>query len=133
VARAGPGERRRPGPAFFDTYPERLRLDAYAVGWVADFPDPDTYGGPLVGTGGAMNTGYSSKEVDRMIQASQECADRGEAAQGFRALQEAVARDVPVIPLWQAKEYVVTSEDVGGGQYLSDGTGVFRLWRLNWI
>ncbi|MET9734764.1 hypothetical protein ABZZ79_30240 [Streptomyces sp. NPDC006458] len=31
------------------------------------------------------------------------------------------------------EEYVVTTLDVGGGQYLSDGTGVFRLWRLDWI
>ncbi|WP_159054508.1 hypothetical protein [Streptomyces dysideae] len=31
------------------------------------------------------------------------------------------------------ERYVVTSEDVGDGQYLSDGTGVFRFWRLNWI
>ncbi|MFE9023036.1 ABC transporter substrate-binding protein [Streptomyces sp. NPDC007808] len=109
------------------------KLDAYAVGWVADFPDPDTYGGPLVGTDGTMNTGYSDKAVDRLITASQRFADRSQATRDFRSLQETVARDVPVIPLWQAKEYVVTSEDVGGGQYLSDGTGVFRLWRLTWI
>jgi len=109
------------------------KLDAYAVGWVADYPDPDTYGAPLVGTDGTMNTGYSSHEVDRLVQDSQRFADRGEAEQDFRDLQAAVARDVPVIPLWQAKDYVVTSEDVGGGQYLSDGTGVFRLWRLDWI
>ncbi|WP_369171906.1 ABC transporter substrate-binding protein [Streptomyces sp. R28] len=109
------------------------KLDAYAVGWVADFPDPDTYGGPLVGTDGTMNTGYGNKTVDRLITSSQQYADRSEATRDFRSLQEAVARDVPVIPLWQAKEYVVTSEDVGGGQYLSDGTGIFRLWRLTWI
>jgi peptide/nickel transport system substrate-binding protein len=109
------------------------KLDAYAVGWVADFPDPDTYGGPLVGTHGTMNTGYSSKTVDQLIQASQKFADRAEATRDFREVQQAVAHDVPAIPLWQAKEYVVTSEDVGGGQYLSDGTGVFRLWRLDWI
>ncbi|MEU6377730.1 ABC transporter substrate-binding protein [Streptomyces sp. NPDC046909] len=109
------------------------KLDAYAVGWVADYPDPDTYGGPLVGSDGTMNTGYSSKEVDRLIQASQQFEERGDATEDFRSMQDAIARDVPVIPLWQAKEYVVTSEDVGGGQYLSDGTGVFRLWRLNWI
>ncbi|NNN35256.1 peptide-binding protein [Streptomyces sp. S3(2020)] len=109
------------------------KLDAYAVGWVADYPDPDTYGAPLVGTDGTMSTGYSSSQVDRLIQASQRFEDRGEATEDFRSLQDAVARDVPVIPLWQAKEYVVTSEDVGGGQYLSDGTGVFRLWRLTWI
>ncbi|MFC5215311.1 ABC transporter substrate-binding protein [Streptomyces coerulescens] len=108
-------------------------LDAYAVGWVADFPDPDTYGGPLIGTNGTMSTGYSDRAVDQLITASQQYADRSEATKDFRALQEAVARDVPVIPLWQAKEYVVSSEEVGGGQYLSDGTGVFRLWRLTWI
>ncbi len=47
------------------------KLDAYGVGWVADFPDPDTYGGPLVGTEGTMNTGYSDSAVDRLIQKSQ--------------------------------------------------------------
>ncbi|MFE5819813.1 ABC transporter substrate-binding protein [Streptomyces sp. NPDC056479] len=109
------------------------KVDAYAVGWVADFPDPDTYGGPLVGTGATMNTGYSDKTVDQLITASQQFADRSEAAKDFGSLQEAVARDVPVIPLWQAKEYVVSGEEIGGGQYLSDGTGVFRLWRLTWI
>lgn len=109
------------------------KLDAYAVGWVADYPDPDTFGAPLVGTDGSMHTGYSSKAVDRLIQDSRRYADRGEVSEDFRELQQTVAADVPVIPLWQAKEYVVTSEAVGGGQYLSDGTGVFRLWRLDWI
>ncbi|MEV5435739.1 ABC transporter substrate-binding protein [Streptomyces sp. NPDC052682] len=106
------------------------KLDAYAVGWVADFPDPDTFGGPLVGTHGTMNTGYSSKTVDRLIRSSQRYADRSQAVNDIGDLQQTLAHDVPVIPLWQAKQYVVTSEDVGGGQYLSDGTGVFRLWRL---
>ncbi|MEU6255980.1 ABC transporter substrate-binding protein [Streptomyces sp. NPDC047043] len=109
------------------------KLDAYAVGWVADYPDPDTFGAPLVGTGGTMNTGYSNKAVDQLIRASQQYADRGDASSDFRTLQEDVARDVPVIPLWQGKEYVLSSEDVGGSQYLDDGTGVFRLWSLTWI
>lgn len=109
------------------------KLDAYAVGWVADYPDPDTFGAPIVGTDSAMKTGYSSKAVDRMIAASQRFADRGEAEGDLKDLQAAIARDVPVVPLWQAKDFVVSSEDVGGGQYVSDGTGVFRLWRLIWI
>ncbi|MEU0603786.1 ABC transporter substrate-binding protein [Streptomyces sp. NPDC006393] len=106
------------------------KLDAYAVGWVPDYPDPDTFAGPLVGTGSSMNTGYSSKAVDRLITDSQQYADRSRVAVDFRNLQAEVAQDVPLIPLWQQKEYVVSIEDVGGGQYLSDGTGVFRLWKL---
>ncbi|MGY1498091.1 ABC transporter substrate-binding protein [Streptomyces sp. QTS52] len=109
------------------------KLDAYAVGWVADFPDPDTFTGPLVGTGNSMKNEYSSKKVDRLILDSRQYADRARAAQDFRALQQLIAQDVPVVPLWQRKEYVVSSVDVGGGQYLSDGTGVFRLWTLDWI
>ncbi|MFI6658278.1 ABC transporter substrate-binding protein [Streptomyces sp. NPDC050523] len=109
------------------------KLDAYAVGWVADYPDPDTFGAPLVGSDGTMNTGYSSKAVDGLIRTSQSYADRSDAATDFSSLQQDVARDVPVIPLWQGKEYVLSSEDVGGGQYLDDGTGVFRLWSLTWI
>ncbi|MFD1662011.1 ABC transporter substrate-binding protein [Streptomyces caeni] len=109
------------------------RLDAYAVGWVADFPDPDNFSGPLVGTGNSMKNGYSSKAVDALIRDSQQYSDRSRVTADFEQVQQLVARDVPLIPLWQAKEYVVGSEDVGGGQYLSDGTGVFRLWRLTWI
>lgn len=109
------------------------KLDAYAVGWVADYPDPDTFAAPLVGTGSTMHTGYSNKLVDNLIVNSRTYADRSLVSQDFRNVQADVAADVPLIPLWQRKEYVVSNEDVGGGQYLSDGTGVFRLWRLTWI
>ncbi|MEU6220397.1 ABC transporter substrate-binding protein [Streptomyces sp. NPDC047022] len=109
------------------------KLDAFAIGWVADFPDPDTFGAPLIGTGNSMKNGYSNKDVDNLILDSQRYSDRSRTSADFQQIQEKVARDAPVIPLWQRKEYVVTSEDIGGGQYLSDGTGVFRLWRLSWI
>ncbi|MFI7500313.1 ABC transporter substrate-binding protein [Streptomyces sp. NPDC049687] len=109
------------------------KLDAYAVGWVADYPDPDTYAGPLVGSGSTMNTGYSNKTVDRYITDSQRYADRSQVSDDFKNLQQLIADDVPVIPLWQRKEYVVTTSDIGGGQYLADGNGVFRLWALDWI
>ncbi|MEU6505546.1 ABC transporter substrate-binding protein [Streptomyces sp. NPDC046942] len=109
------------------------KMDAWAVGWVADYPDPDTFGAALVGTGSTMSTGYSNKVVDHLIQDSQQYADRSRAVSDFKDIQSDVAQDVPLIPLWQRKEFVVSTEDVGGGQYLDDGTGVFRLWRLNWI
>jgi peptide/nickel transport system substrate-binding protein len=109
------------------------KLDSYAVGWVADYPDPDTFGGPLVGSDSTMSTGYSNKEIDSLIQASQQYADRSRVTEDFSGVQQKVAEDVPLLPLWQAKEYVVSTEDVGGGQYLLDGTGIFRLWSLNWI
>ncbi|MFC7830897.1 ABC transporter substrate-binding protein [Streptomyces sp. NPDC057375] len=108
-------------------------MDAWTAGWVADYPDPDTFGASLVGTGSSMNTGYSDKQVDRLIADSRQFADRGRTSDAFRDLQIRIAKDVPLIPLWQRKDYVVSTEDVGGGEYLADGTGVFRLWRLRRI
>jgi peptide/nickel transport system substrate-binding protein len=40
---------------------------------------------------------------------------------------------VPLVPLWQKKDYVLSSEDVNGSRYLTDGTGIWRLWELGWI
>ncbi|MET8095054.1 ABC transporter substrate-binding protein [Streptomyces sp. NPDC005236] len=108
-------------------------LDSWAVGWVADYPDADTFGAPLVGTGNSMKNGYSNKDVDRLIKETQQDADRSRTADAFRRLQADVAQDVPLIPLWQRKDYVISSEDISGGEYLSDGTGVFRLWQLSWL
>ncbi|WRZ91049.1 ABC transporter substrate-binding protein [Streptomyces sp. NBC_01007] len=108
-------------------------LDVWAVGWVADYPDADTFGSPLVGTGNSMKNGYSSKDVDHLIQETQQDDDRSRTTDAFRRLQQVVAQDVPLIPLWQRKDYVISSEDISGAQYLSDGTGVFRLWRLSWL
>ncbi|MEV5613534.1 ABC transporter substrate-binding protein [Streptomyces sp. NPDC052225] len=109
------------------------KLDAFAVGWLPDFPDPDTFTAQLVRTGSGMHNGYSSKRVDDLIVSSQQYEDRSRTLKDLRLLQEEVARDVPLIPLWQRKEYVLSTEDITGGQYLSDGTGVFRLWSLDWI
>ncbi|MFG3284948.1 ABC transporter substrate-binding protein [Streptomyces sp. NPDC048111] len=109
------------------------KYDSYTAGWLADFPDPDNFGQPLVGTGNSLHNGYSDKGVDELIRQSQEFTDRGRAADDFKALQEKVAQDVPLIPLWQGKNYVLGNKDVSGSQYLSDGTGVWRLWELGWI
>ncbi len=52
------------------------KLDAYAVGWLPDFPDPTRSRQQLVRTGSGMHNGYSSKPVDELIQASQQYEDR---------------------------------------------------------
>jgi ABC-type oligopeptide transport system substrate-binding subunit len=50
-----------------------------------------------------MATGYGSKAADRLITNSQRFADRSDAEADLEALQRIVARDVPVVPLWQAR------------------------------
>ncbi|MEU2492985.1 ABC transporter substrate-binding protein [Streptomyces sp. NPDC007883] len=109
------------------------KYDAYTVGWLPDYPDPDNFVQPLVGRDSTLRSGYRSTRVDRLILSTQQYGDRGRASRDFRSIQDAVAEDVPLVPLWQKKDYVLSIEDVSGSQYLSDGTGIWRLWELGWL
>ncbi|MFF4577625.1 ABC transporter substrate-binding protein [Streptomyces sp. NPDC001373] len=108
-------------------------FDAYTIGWIADFPDADNFLAPLVGKDSSMNNGFSDKAVDDLIARSQSFQNRAEAANDFRELQRVVSQQIPMLPIWQKKDYVLSREAVTGLQYLSDGTGVWRLWELNWL
>ncbi|GGX85448.1 peptide-binding protein [Streptomyces hiroshimensis] len=104
--------------------------DAYCVGWLADFPDPDNFTTPLVGRSSSFRTGYANPKVEQLISTAQDSSQRSRVSKDFRAIQEIIAQDVPVLPLWQKKDYVLSSASVSGTQYLSDGTGQWRLWEL---
>ncbi|MEU6312954.1 ABC transporter substrate-binding protein [Streptomyces sp. NPDC047014] len=108
-------------------------FDAYTIGWIADFPDADNFLAPLVGADSSMNNGFSDKHVDELITRTQSHSERADAASDFRDLQKLVAQQVPMLPIWQKKDYVMSRDAVTGGQYLSDGTGVWRLWELDWL
>ncbi len=94
---------------------------------------PDTFSQPLVGRDSSLHNGYTSKKMDQLISATLQYSDRSRASADFKELQKLVGKDVPLVPLWQKKDYVVAKADVSGSQYLSDGTGVWRLWELGWI
>ncbi|MFI6058771.1 ABC transporter substrate-binding protein [Streptomyces sp. NPDC051286] len=109
------------------------KYDAYTVGWLPDYPDPDTFSQPLVGSDNSLHNGYTSKKMDDLISATRQYSDRSRTAADFKELQALVGEDVPLVPLWQKKDYVLSKTDVSGSQYLADGTGIWRLWELNWI
>ncbi|MEU2235226.1 ABC transporter substrate-binding protein [Streptomyces vietnamensis] len=107
--------------------------DIYPVGWLPDFPDSDSFTAPLVGTKNTLHNGFSSKTIDSLIASTQQYSDRGRATNDFKEIQNEVATDVPLVPLWQKTDYVLSTEAVTGSQYLTDGTGIWRLWELSWI
>ncbi|MER7463947.1 ABC transporter substrate-binding protein [Streptomyces sp. NPDC097981] len=108
-------------------------FDAYTIGWIADFPDADNFLAPLVGADSSMNNGFSDKAVDDLIARTQSFSDRTQASGEFRELQKLVSQRIPMLPVWQKKDYVMSRDAVSGAQYLSDGTGVWRLWELDWL
>ncbi|MGI5339628.1 ABC transporter substrate-binding protein [Streptomyces sp. CA-181903] len=107
--------------------------DAYLLGWVADYPDADTFTSPLVGTGNTLYSGYSNDRIDKLIRDAQRNGRRDGSTDDYRTIQKIIAEDVPLLPLWQKKEFVVSKESISGAQYLRDGSGLWRLWRLDRI
>ncbi|MEW1583152.1 ABC transporter substrate-binding protein [Streptomyces microflavus] len=107
--------------------------DAYGLSWAPDFPDPDNFTSPLVGHTNVVGNTYTNARVNRLITNTQRHSDRKKTAATFREIQKEIAADVPLLPLWQKKEYVLASETMAGSQHLSDGTGIWRLWQLRRI
>ncbi|MBZ4320891.1 ABC transporter substrate-binding protein [Streptomyces huiliensis] len=107
--------------------------DAYVMGWLADYPDADTFTSPLVGKANNLYSGYANDRVDKLIRDAQRSGRREGSTDAYRDIQKIVAEDVPLVPLWQKKEFMLSKESISGAQYLIDRSGLWRLWRLGRI
>jgi len=67
---------------------------------------------------------------NNLIPASRREADRLSAVDSLTDIQDAVAIDVPMIPLWQGKQYVAARDDVTGTAYALNSASSLQLWEL---
>ncbi|MCX4510091.1 ABC transporter substrate-binding protein [Streptomyces sp. NBC_01619] len=103
----------------------------YGLGWFPDFPDPDNYIAPFLDEDNFLNTPYVSTAArNQLIPQSRRTADRGAASASFTQLQDIVATDVPVLPLWQGKQYVAARSDINGVEWTLNASSDLQLWEL---
>ncbi|MGW0700874.1 ABC transporter substrate-binding protein [Streptomyces sp. NPDC002867] len=102
----------------------------YGLGWFPDFPDPDNYTAPFLDKGNFLNSPYVSEEARNLIPQSRREADRTAASPAFKKIQEIVANDVPVLPLWQGKQYVAAHDDITGVEWALNTSSDLQLWEL---
>ncbi|MEV6327320.1 ABC transporter substrate-binding protein [Streptomyces sp. NPDC051909] len=103
----------------------------YGLGWFPDYPDPDNYIAPFLDSDNFLNTPYVNQSVrDRLIPQSRRQADRTAATPVFEQIQKIVAKDVPVLPLWQGKQYVAARDDVTGVEWALNTSSDLLLWEL---
>ncbi|RWL80468.1 MAG: ABC transporter substrate-binding protein [Mesorhizobium sp.] len=93
------------------------------LGWIADFPDPSDFYGPILGCGSAVAGGwnwswYCNKDIDTRAQAADampvpaKAEERNKAwAQIFTDIQ---ANDAPWIPVFNERRVVAKSKRMGG-------------------
>ncbi|MDX2745468.1 ABC transporter substrate-binding protein, partial [Streptomyces sp. NRRL_B-2557] len=103
----------------------------YGMGWFPDFPDPDTYTAPFLDKNNFLNSPYESTLIqDTLIPESRRVADRSAAAETFSKIQDIVATDVPVLPVWQGKQYVASRDGLTGVEWAVTSSADLQLWEL---
>ncbi|WP_329043119.1 ABC transporter substrate-binding protein [Streptomyces sp. NBC_00178] len=121
------------GKAWDKYRPEQKKgeYSVYGMGWFPDFPDPDTYTAPFLDKNNFLNSPYrSALAQDTLIPQSRREADRSAASDAFEKLQDIVATDVPVLPIWQGKQYVASLDGLNGVEYAVNSSADLQLWEL---
>ena len=111
---------------------EKGKYGAYVKGWVPDYPDPDNFTAPFFGEGNVLSNHYSSRRiVHQIIPATAAEADRAATGPAFDELQDTVADDVPMLPLWQGRQYAVAGPGISGLEWTLDPSTIFRFWEIS--
>ncbi|MEU0750672.1 ABC transporter substrate-binding protein, partial [Streptomyces albogriseolus] len=108
------------------------KYGVYVKGWVPDYPDADNFTGPFFGEGNVLDNNYDAGEItETLLPRTAAESDRGATDKEFGAIQDQVAEDVPLLPIWQGKQYAVVQDGVYGLEYCLDASTVFRFWELS--
>ncbi|MEU4726849.1 ABC transporter substrate-binding protein [Streptomyces sp. NPDC023588] len=111
---------------------EAGKYGVYVKGWVPDYPDADNFTQPFFGPGNVLKNNYDNKEITgTIIPSTSAKSDRTAANTDYNRLQDIVAEEVPILPLWQGKQYAVTRQNVNGLQWSLDASTVFRFWEIS--
>ncbi|NGN66072.1 ABC transporter substrate-binding protein [Streptomyces sp. A7024] len=104
----------------------------FVRGWLADYPDPDIFVAPFFAKENIVNNGYNSGPINNdLLPATNAEADRARTVGPYKKIQSLVARDLPVLPLWQGRQYTVARENIFGSEWSVDTSTVPRFWEFS--
>ncbi|MEU8979690.1 ABC transporter substrate-binding protein [Streptomyces sp. NPDC058246] len=119
----------------FDQYETDIAKGKYGVyvkGWVPDYPDPDNFTAPFFGKGNVLSNHFTDSTITgQLLPKTAAESDRSSTDSDFGRLQDRVAEELPIIPIWQAKQYAVVRDNVYGLEYCLDASTVFRFWEIS--
>ena len=92
------------------------------MAWIADFPDPSNFYGPILGCGGAVKGGwnwawYCNEELDAMAAKADAMTDPARADERidlWRSIFVQIMDDAPWAPVFNEQRFTMHSERLGG-------------------
>lgn len=115
----------------YQTLYKQNAYDLFIMGWYPDFLDADNYLTPFVRDGGFFANGYSSDEVNSLLDKEIGETDEDARAEQIGQLQDIVAEDVPLIPSWNGQNTAVAGSSMEGVEDTLDPTYIFRFWMIS--
>ncbi|MFF5446650.1 ABC transporter substrate-binding protein [Streptomyces sp. NPDC012888] len=104
---------------------------AYGLGWFPDYADAENFLGPFLDQDNFLGTPYANATVrTKLLPESRRAADRTMASGPLGDIQDIVADDVPVLPLWQGKQYVAARDGITGVEWSVNSISDLQLWEL---
>ncbi len=96
------------------------------MAWIADFPDPSNFYGPILGCGGAVQGGwnwswYCNKELDEKAAAADSIVDPAKAEERAKLWSDIYAKimaDAPWAPVFNEQRFTMKSPRMGGDDKL---------------
>jgi oligopeptide transport system substrate-binding protein len=98
----------------------RDRLDYWICrsGWIADYPDPNTFLDLFVTDGGNNQTGWSNKRYDELIAMAGRERDQKRRMEIFREAEEIlVVKEMPIVPIYFYVVIMLYDDNRIGGIY----------------
>ncbi|MDK1473543.1 ABC transporter substrate-binding protein [Streptomyces sp. 549] len=108
------------------------KYGVYVKGWVPDYPDADNFTAPFFGDGNVLHNNYDAGRItDDLLPRTAAQSNRSATVEDFAAIQDQVAEDLPLLPIWQGKQYAVAQDNIAGLEWTLDASTVFRFWEIS--
>lgn len=106
------------------------QLQVYIYGWYPDYIDPYDYTYPFLPPDGIgfLHTHYVSPQMNQLLDTAVRTSDSTALARTYGQIQQLIATDVPMVPIYQGTTTCVSNLKVGG--IVLDATIIFRYYLL---
>jgi ABC-type transport system substrate-binding protein len=92
------------------------------MAWIADFPDPSDFYGPILGCGGAVKGGwnwswYCNKKIEARAEAADALSDPSkteERNEMWRSIFIDIMKDAPWVPIFNEQRFTMRAKRLGG-------------------
>ncbi|NEA55777.1 peptide-binding protein [Streptomyces sp. SID13666] len=107
------------------------QYQVYGMGWFPDFPDPDNYVAPFLGKDNFLELAYANPVIqNQLINSTRQKTQRSATFPDFTEMQKIIAQDVPMLPLWQGKQYLAARSDITGTEWTLNASSTTQFWEL---